>query len=157
MKFCMKEVFKCRERRMMRWDEVWTKAQAWGFSCHPKKYPRGTNVKAWGCPEAPLLHRQKLGHLSRHYIFIASYSMRFFLERLYFRFQFFVVLFAEINGWITSCLFWREPYCVFIAKNTLVFSHFVQWVFSFSSTAFSFHFSPWFLFRSYYFCVSRCI
>jgi hypothetical protein len=30
-------------------------------------------------------------------------------------------------------------------------------VFSFSSTAFSFHFSRWFLFRSYYFFVSRCI
>jgi hypothetical protein len=28
-------------------------------------------------PEAPLLHRQKSGHLSRHYIFIASYSMCF--------------------------------------------------------------------------------
>jgi hypothetical protein len=27
--------------------------------------------------EAPLLHRQKSGHLSRHYILIASYSMRF--------------------------------------------------------------------------------
>jgi hypothetical protein len=57
VKFCMKEVFKCRERRMMRWDEVWTKAQAWEFPCLPKKYPRGTSVKAWGCPEAPLLHR----------------------------------------------------------------------------------------------------
>jgi hypothetical protein len=27
--------------------------------------------------EAPLLHRQKSGHLSTHYIFIASYSMHF--------------------------------------------------------------------------------
>jgi hypothetical protein len=40
------EVFKCRERRVMRWDEVWKKAQAWGFPCQPKKYPRGTSVKA---------------------------------------------------------------------------------------------------------------
>jgi hypothetical protein len=30
-------------------------------------------------------------------------------------------------------------------------------VFSFSSTAFSFHFLTWFLFRSCYFFVSRCI
>jgi hypothetical protein len=30
-------------------------------------------------------------------------------------------------------------------------------VFSFSSTAFSFCFSPWFLFRSFYIFVSRCI
>jgi hypothetical protein len=27
--------------------------------------------------KAPLLHRQKSGHLSRHYIFIASCTMRF--------------------------------------------------------------------------------
>jgi hypothetical protein len=55
----MKEVFKCRERRMMRLDEGWTKAQAWGCTCHPKKYPRSTGVKAWGCPRHPLLHQQK--------------------------------------------------------------------------------------------------
>jgi hypothetical protein len=28
-------------------------------------------------PEAPLLHQQKLGHLSKHYIFIASCTMHF--------------------------------------------------------------------------------
>jgi hypothetical protein len=28
-------------------------------------------------PEAPLLHRQKSGHLSTHYIFIASCTMHF--------------------------------------------------------------------------------
>jgi hypothetical protein len=33
--------------------------------------------KLGDAPEALLLHRQKSGHLSRHYIFIASYSMRF--------------------------------------------------------------------------------
>jgi hypothetical protein len=33
--------------------------------------------KLGDAPEAPLLHRQKSGHLSTHYIFIASYSMRF--------------------------------------------------------------------------------
>jgi hypothetical protein len=33
--------------------------------------------KLGDAPEAPLLHRQKSGHLSRHYIFIASYSMHF--------------------------------------------------------------------------------
>jgi hypothetical protein len=109
---------------------IWTKAQAWGYPCHPKKYPRSTSVKAWGCPKAPLIHRQKSGHLSRYYIFIASYSMR--LERLYFRFWFSFVLFAAINGWITSCLFRRETRSVFIAKNTLVFTLFVQRVFSFS-------------------------
>jgi hypothetical protein len=33
--------------------------------------------KLGDAPEAPLLHRQKSGHLSTHYIFIASYSMCF--------------------------------------------------------------------------------
>jgi hypothetical protein len=33
--------------------------------------------KLGDAPEALLLHRQKSGHLSRHYIFIASYSMCF--------------------------------------------------------------------------------
>jgi hypothetical protein len=34
--------------------------------------------KLGDAPEAPLLHRQISGHLSRHYIFIASYAMCFF-------------------------------------------------------------------------------
>jgi hypothetical protein len=33
--------------------------------------------KLGDAPEAPLLHRQKSGHLSTHYIFIASYSICF--------------------------------------------------------------------------------
>jgi hypothetical protein len=39
-------------------------------------------------PEAPLLHRQKSGHLSRHYIFIASYSMHFSWSTFTFSFSF---------------------------------------------------------------------
>jgi hypothetical protein len=108
--------------------------------------PRGT----------PFLHRQKSGHLSRHYIFIASCTMHFSWS-ICFCFQFYFVLFAAINGWITSCSFWRRWTPLSIAKNTLVFTLLVERVFSFSATAFSFHFSPWFLFRSYYIFASRCI
>jgi hypothetical protein len=54
----------------------------------PKKYPRGTSLKAWGCLEAPLLHRQKSGHLSRHYIFIASCIMHFSWSIFTFAFSF---------------------------------------------------------------------
>jgi hypothetical protein len=43
------------------------------------------------------------------------------------------------------------------AKNTPFSTLIVQWVFSFSATAFSFHFSPWFVFRSCYIFTSRCI
>jgi hypothetical protein len=45
-------------------------------------------VKAWECPEAPLLHRQIAGHLSRHYIFIASYTMLFSWSVFIFAFSF---------------------------------------------------------------------
>jgi hypothetical protein len=38
-----------------------------------------------------------------------------FLERLYFFFQFYFVLFAVINGWIPSYSCWRETRSVFIA------------------------------------------
>jgi hypothetical protein len=74
----------------------------------------------------------------------------FFLERLYFCFQFYFILFTAINVWTPTNFFWRRCTCFFIAKNTLVFTLIVQWVFSFSRTTFSFHFSPWFLFRSCY-------
>jgi hypothetical protein len=66
-------------------------------------------------------------------------------------------LLAVINGWITSCSFWRIWTPFFIAKNTLVFTLIVQRVFSFSATAFSFHFLSWFLFRSCYIFASWCI
>jgi hypothetical protein len=37
----------------------------------------------------------------------------FFLERQLFLLWVFFVLFSAINGWITSCLFWRELCSVF--------------------------------------------
>jgi hypothetical protein len=43
--------------------------------------------KLGDAPEAPL-HRQKSGHLSRHYIFIASYSMCFSWSVFTFAFSF---------------------------------------------------------------------
>jgi hypothetical protein len=44
--------------------------------------------KLGNAPEAPLLHRQKSGHLLRHYIFIASCSMRFSWRVFTFAFSF---------------------------------------------------------------------
>jgi hypothetical protein len=81
----------------------------------------------------------------------------FFLVRLYFIFQFYFILFAAINGWTPTNFFWRRCTHFSFAKNTLVFTLIIQRVFSFSRTAFSFRFSPWFLFRSCYIFASRCI
>jgi hypothetical protein len=141
----------------MRWDEVWRKAQAWGCPCHPKKYPRSTSVKARGCPRGTPSSSVKIRSPFKTLYFYCFVFYAFFLERLYFHFHFYFVLFAAINGWITSYLFWRETHSIFIAKNTLVFTLIVQRVFSFSGTAFSFCFLPWFLFISCYIFVSRCI
>jgi hypothetical protein len=44
--------------------------------------------KLGDAPEAPLLHRQKSGHLSKHYIFIASCTMRFSWSVSFFAFSF---------------------------------------------------------------------
>jgi hypothetical protein len=51
--------------------------------------------------------------------------------------------FVFCNKWLDpNKFFWRRCTLFFIANNTLVFTLFVQRVFSFSSTAFSFHFLP---------------
>jgi hypothetical protein len=81
----------------------------------------------------------------------------FFLEHLYFCFQFSFVLFSAINGWTPTNFFWRRYTRFSFAKNTPFFTLIVQRVFSFSRTVFSFHFLPWFLFRSCYIFASRCI
>jgi hypothetical protein len=141
----------------MRWDKEWTKAQAWGCPCHPKKYPRCTSVKAWGYPRGTPSSSAKIRSPSNTLYFYCFIFYVFFLEHLYFGFQFSFVLFAAINGWTPTNFFWRRRTSFFIAKNTLVFTLIVQRVFSFSSTAFSFHFSPWFLFQSCYIFASRCI
>jgi hypothetical protein len=67
--------------------------------------------------EAPLLHRQKSGHLSTHYIFIASYSMRFSWSVFTFAFQFSFVLFAAINGWTPSNFFWMRCTCFSLPRT----------------------------------------
>jgi hypothetical protein len=64
----------------------------------PRNIQEVQESKLGDAPEAPLLHRQKSGHLSTHYIFIASCIMRFSWSISCFSFQFSLVLFAAING-----------------------------------------------------------
>jgi hypothetical protein len=111
--FCMNKVFKCRETRMMRWDEGWTKAQAWGYPCHPKKCPRSTSIKSWGCPRHSFFINKNIRSSFKTLYFYCFLCYVFFLERLYFCFQFYFVLFAAINGCITQCFFWRETRSIF--------------------------------------------
>jgi hypothetical protein len=107
VEFCMKEVFKCRERRMMRWEEGWTKAQAWGCQCHPKIYPRSTSVKSWGCPRQPLLHQQKYQVIFQDTIFLLLHMLCVFRGASLFLFS---VLFCFVfyNKWLDHAMFVLE-------------------------------------------------
>jgi hypothetical protein len=50
----------------------------------PRNIQEVQTSKLGNAPEAPLLHRQKSGHLSTHYIFIASFIMHFSWSVSYF-------------------------------------------------------------------------
>jgi hypothetical protein len=154
----MKEVFKCRERRMMRWDEMkyGKKIKLGDAHITPKNIQEVQASKLGDAPRHPFfIGKNQVTFQDTIFLLLVYYA--FFLERLYFRFQFSFILFAAINSWTPTYFFWRRHTRFFIAKNTLVFTLIVQRVFSFSSTAFSFHFSPSFLFRSCYIFVLRCI
>jgi hypothetical protein len=132
------------------------KSSILGMPTHPKKYPRGTSVKAWECPRGTPSSSAKICSPFNTLYFYCFMHYAFFLERLYFSFQF-CLFFAEINGWTPTNFFWRWFTCFSFAKNTPFFTLIVQRVSSFSRTAFSFRFSPWFLFRSCFIFISRCI
>jgi hypothetical protein len=78
--------------------------------------------KLGDAPEAPLLHRQKLGHLSTYYIFIASCTMHFFLGASLLLLS---VLFCFVccNKWLDPNKFLlEETHSVFHLPRTLYFS-----------------------------------
>jgi hypothetical protein len=143
---------------MMRWVEEWIKAQAWGCPCiTPINIQEGQASKLGDAPEAPLLHRYKSGHLSRHYIFIASCTMRFSWSINCFSLQYYFSLVC-CNKWLDPNKFLLEKLpCFSFAKYALVFTLIKNRVFFFFCYYFWFSFSPWFLFRSCYIFLSRCI
>jgi hypothetical protein len=97
------------------------KSSSLGCPRTPRNIQEVQASKLGDAPEAPLLYRQKWGHLSTHYIFIASCIMRFSLSVSCFSFQFSLVLFAAINGWTPKNSFWRS--CLaFHLPRTLRFS-----------------------------------
>jgi hypothetical protein len=59
----------------------------------PRNIQEVQALKLGDAPEAPLLHRQKSGHLSTHYIFITSYSMHFSWSIFTFAFSFLLFCF----------------------------------------------------------------
>ena len=143
----------------MRWVEEWTKAQAWGCPCiTPRNIQEVQASKLGDAPEAPLLHRQKSGHLSRHYIFIASCTMCFSWSVSCFSFLSLFSLFVCCNKWLDPNKFpLEEMYSFSFAKNALVFTLIQNRAFYFFCYCFWFSFSPWYAFRPCHIFSSRCI
>jgi hypothetical protein len=97
------------------------KSSSLGIPTHPKKYPRGTSVNALGCPRGTPSSSAKIRSPFNTLYFYYFMHYAFFLERLYFSFQFHLVLFAVINGWTPTNFFWRS--CLaFHLPRTLRFS-----------------------------------
>jgi hypothetical protein len=107
----------------------------------PKKYPRGTSIKAWGCPRGTPFFIGKNQVTFQNTIFLLLHALCIFLGVSVVLLSVFFCFVCYNKCWITSCF--GESYApFFIAKNTLVFTLIVQRVFSFSATAFSLCFSP---------------
>jgi hypothetical protein len=88
---------------------------------HSKKYPRGTSVKAWGCPRGTPSSSAKNRSPFNTLYFYCFMHYAFFLERQLFQFSVCLVLFAAINGWTPTNFFWRS--CLaFHLPRTLCFS-----------------------------------
>jgi hypothetical protein len=97
------------------------KSSILGMPTHPKKYPRGTSVKAWGCPRGTPSSSAKIRSPFNTLYFYCFMHYVFFLEHLYFSFQFCLVLFAAINGCTPTNFIWRS--CLaFHLPRTLHFS-----------------------------------
>jgi hypothetical protein len=64
------------------------KSSSLGMLSTPRNIQEVQASKLGDAPEAPLLHWQKSGHLSRHNIFIASCIMHFSWSISFFSFQY---------------------------------------------------------------------
>jgi hypothetical protein len=117
------------------------KSSSLGMPMAPQEISKRYTRQSLGMPRGTPSSSAKIRSSFKTLYFYCFIYYAFFLERLYFRFHFSFVLFAEINGWTPTCFLWKRCTPFFIAKNTLVFTIIVQRVFSFSSTAFSFRFS----------------
>jgi hypothetical protein len=117
------------------------KSSSFGMPMSPQEISKRYKRQSLGMPRGTPSSSAKIRSSFKTLYFYCFVYYAFFLESLYFRFQFSFVLFAAINGWTPTYFFWRRHTPFFIAKNTLVFTLIVQRVFSFSSTAFSFRFS----------------
>jgi hypothetical protein len=91
------------------WDEIkyGQKLKLGNAHVTPRNIQEVQALKLGDAPEAPLLRRQKSVHLSTHYIFIASYSMRFSIGASLFSLLVFFY-FVCCNKWLDHIMFVLE-------------------------------------------------
>src|SRR3954466_13397671 len=75
---------------------------------HPKKYPRGSSVKAWGCPRHPLFINKKHQVIFQCAIFLLLHAICAILGASLFFLSVYFILFAVQSSWTHHVLFWRE-------------------------------------------------
>jgi hypothetical protein len=98
------------------------KSSSLGMPMHPKKYPRSTSVKAWGCPRGTTSSSAKIRSPFKTLYFYCFMHYAFFLERQLFLFSVFFS-FVCCNKWFDHImLFWREMNSIFDLPRTLRFS-----------------------------------
>jgi hypothetical protein len=86
VKFCMKEVFKCRERRLMWWDEGWTKAQAWDAHVTPINIQEVQSSNLGDAQGIPFFINKNIRSSFKTLYFYCFICYVLFLGRLYFYF-----------------------------------------------------------------------
>jgi hypothetical protein len=90
---------------------------------HPKKYPRSTSVKAWGCPRDTPSSSAKIRSPFKTLYFYCFMHYAFFFERqLLLVFSISFVLFAAINVGSHHVVLEGDELCFSFAKNTPFFT-----------------------------------
>jgi hypothetical protein len=83
------------------------KSSSLGMPIHPKKYPRSTSVKAWGCPRGTPSSSAKIRSPFKTLYFYCFMHYAFFLERQLLLFSvFFCFIFC--NKWLDHIMFLLE-------------------------------------------------
>jgi hypothetical protein len=111
-----------------------------GITMSPQEISKRYKRRSLGMPPGTPSSSAKIRSPFNTLYFYCFMHYAFFLERFYFCFQFCFVLFAAINGWTPTNLFWRRHAPFFIARNTLFFTLIVQRVFSFLALRLAFVF-----------------
>jgi hypothetical protein len=102
------------------------KSSSLGMPMSPQEISKRYKHQSLGMPRGTPSSSAKIMSPFNTLYFYCFIFYAFFLERLYFCFQFCFVLFTAINGWTPTNFFWRRYTSFFIAKNTLVFTLIVQ-------------------------------